>query len=709
MNYVYNTPGQRGINYKITDKSKVVTTPASDVETFDGFFIIHTDKGPVNTIYPKLTYAQLVDVFGDINPEKHGFHTLAAYNFANSGNTVTVIRVDKDAKLANMTTKIKLTAVEKEVLIYKGTILNVSEADVTAGMHNEITNALGISNASLLAGAKKITIPVYVGETEYVSIPGMAGKNELISALNAGVIEAAGQFGLQDVTVYPFAFIAEGEGKWGNKIQVQFTADEALTAGVPTKSVSIKYDDVTASEYSTVTLVPNVSDEYGIMLHLGTKLSDKVVLNSKKGDLNLKLISEDANNTALEEAIINYYKVLLETLTTKVTAETAKDPGDQDLVLVEYLNQAVEKYTSVYEKLIDGDITPLELFKYNGTTPFTVANSYNLISLNNALVQQKFKLLNGKDGLVEGMRKFNFNKSITIDTKTTTLEDLYVEVFDGKTDKQISSWNYVTSVVTFDIDFPIKIKQAIERFTKHGTGLRGDIVAIGGAFSAMTDITHLEDFNKSFSPKSFKYFLLAESCEVKDTRLNKTIRVPMALPLIDTLTSWYNGNRRNPITDYSIPSIIANSVMPKILTSDEVNRVLALDLNIVYEVAGTYKLYSQNTSYVGQDSRLKELHNSINFAYLIKDAHIALRKYGTGLSETSNLRYIQEKLTDALSHHSAWFESAPVVTVGYKDEEAQLRGQVSVTVTVNMFGTIKSFDLEFIVDNAAAGSTEGGE
>jgi hypothetical protein len=43
MNYVYNTPGQRGINYKITDKSKVVTSPAADVETFDGFFIIHTD------------------------------------------------------------------------------------------------------------------------------------------------------------------------------------------------------------------------------------------------------------------------------------------------------------------------------------------------------------------------------------------------------------------------------------------------------------------------------------------------------------------------------------------------------------------------------------------------------------------------------------------------------------------------------------------
>ena len=134
----HDTPGQRGINYKITDKSKVVTSPAADVETFDGFFIIHTEKGPVNTIYPKLTYAQLVDVFGDINPEKHGLHTLAAYNFANAGNTVTVIRVDKDAKLANMTTKIKLTALEKEVLIYKGTIINASEADITAGMHNEI-------------------------------------------------------------------------------------------------------------------------------------------------------------------------------------------------------------------------------------------------------------------------------------------------------------------------------------------------------------------------------------------------------------------------------------------------------------------------------------------------------------------------------------------------------------------------------------------
>ena len=710
MNYVYNTPGQRGINYKITDKSKVVTSPAADVETFDGFFIIHTEKGPVNTIYPKLTYAQLVDVFGDINPEKHGLHTLAAYNFANAGNTVTVIRVDKDAKLANMTTKIKLTALEKEVLIYKGTIINASEADITAGMHNEIANALGISNATLIAGAKKITLPIYVGETTYESLPNIAGKNELIAALNAGVIEAAGQFGLQNVTIYPFAFIAEGEGKWGNKVQVQFTADETLTAGVATKNVTIKYDDDITSEYSSVTLVPNVSDEYGIMLNLATKLNDKVVINNKKGDLNLKLISEDANTEAFEEAIINYYIVLLETLAVKKTAEEAKDPDDKDLVLIEYIEKAIEKYTIIYEKVLDGDITPLELFKYNGTSPFEVTESYNLISLNQPIVQNRFKLMNGKDGLVEGMRKFNFNKSmVTSGGTTVTLEDLYVDVYDAKIDKSISSWNYVTSVVTFDIDFPIKIKQAIDRFTKHGTGLRGDIVAIGGAFSVSTDISHLTDFNKSFGPKSFKYFLLAESCEVKDTRLNKTIRVPMALPLIDTLTSWYNGNRRNPVTDYSIPSLIANSVMPKILTSDEVNTVLGMDLNIVYEVAGTYKLYSQSTSYVGQDSRLKELHNAINFAYLIKDAHVALRRYGTGLSETSNLRHIQEKLTDALSAHGAWFESAPVVTVGYKDDEAQLRGQVSVTVTVNMFGTIKSFDLEFIVDNAAADSTSSEE
>lgn len=707
MNYVYgSTGGKRGISYTITDKTQQTATAATTLETFDALGIIHTDKGIPNKIISKLTYDQLVLLCGEITAEKHGLHTYALYKHAELGNTVSVCKIDHGAKLANINTKLDFTPVEQEVLLYNGYIINAPIADFDSGLMNDLLEVMGVSLATFKTNVKTITIPVYEGATAYETFAGTTSHDDIVLAMNQGLSETAGSFGLKKVALYPLAIAATGGGKWGNKIQFVFTSTESLTNGVPTKSVSIKYGDNEASAYTTVGLVPNKSDEYGIQLYLKSKMDDKSIISSMKGDLNAKIITEEANDEALEEMFIEYYTVLIAKLEELKTVESAKATGDIDNVLLGYLTSAVTKYTDILQNLEDADVHPLEMIQWDGNTPFKTIGSYNLISLDGGLLQNKFKLIGGADGLVNGMRKFDINRSyVSASGETVVLADLYANFYDGTIDKTLFDYSYVPSVITYDIEYPVKVKNAIVRCTKHASGKRGDIVAVGGAFKSITDIEGLSDFHKSFNPQGFKYFLTAESCEIKDSTLNKNIRVPMVIPLIKALTNWYNGNRKNPVSDQALVDVIDNTIQPKIITSDEMNTVLDMDLNITFEVSGVHRLYAQAMSYVGEESRLKELHNAINFCYLIKDVHVALKKYASSLSSTSNLRNIQEKVNSEISGHSAWFESAPSVTLGYKDNEAELRGQVSIVIKISMYGTIREFNIDFQVDNANVGSS----
>ena len=99
---------------------------------------------------------------------------------------------------------------------------------------------------------------------------------------------------------------------------------------------------------------------------------------------------------------------------------------------------------------------------------------------------------------------------------------------------------------------------------------------------------------------------------------------------------------------------------------------------------------------------MKELHNAINFADLIKVTHNAVDKYSKGNDDDTTLSTIQEKISKEIEDFKAYFQGAPTVTLSFLDEDAEARGEADLELTVNMYGTIKVYHIKFIVNSATS-------
>ena len=103
----------------------------------------------------------------------------------------------------------------------------------------------------------------------------------------------------------------------------------------------------------------------------------------------------------------------------------------------------------------------------------------------------------------------------------------------------------------------------------------------------------------------------------------------------------------------------------------------------------------------GSNSKLKELHNAINFCYLIKETHFSLERNNSGTGETG-LNSIKEKISKDLAVFSKYFDQAPTVTLNYADDDAAARGEAQLGIVVYMSGTVKKFDITFTVKSSTS-------
>lgn len=702
LNVGKGSAGSLGIEYVIQDNTRVQSssTTKNVIETLDGLFIIHANKGIPNVTFSNMTLANFEAMFGEVNKKKHGIQAAAARKLAKLGHTVTVCRLDKGAKIANLYSKAIFEAEEKEVYLYGGLLFNVTESVIDAGGFDSILEKLGTTATHFKTTAKKVTIPVIKGSVSNGSFPGITSVEDLVvEAENAFDDTNAGNLGIKTREIILGTFHATGGGSWGKKITA--TLGEKITTRnkVPTRSISVAYNGKNATVYSAIGLVPNRSDENAIQLFLGTKLKDKEVIANYIGDLNLRYFMDETNETGLENLFIDYFRKLIVALQALDAANDAEIlSGNGDATLKTELVKAVGNYTTIAELLEDGDIHPMQILNWDGTSVFDMTNSYNLIKLDSNIFPTTVTLAEGDDGVVKGMRKFSYEHG-EVDN---TVADMYESYFKFEIDPTLKDITEVRSVITFNFDYPTKVRNAIYNATKHETNKRGDILVVGGTPETIKTYDDLLEYGKALKLSESNYLLLAGTCDVFDEVMNENIKVSTVYPFLDALSSWYKNGRRNPLTDYAMGSIVRGSLYPRIIDGKEIDALYELDVNLLKVVDGIHKLKTQSVGDVGKISKLKEAQNAINFRYLIKDVHNAVEKYQKGVGDGTTLTEIQEKISKELEKYGAYFQGAPIVSLAFLDEDAEVRGEADLSVEVNMYGSIKKFSIKFIVNSASA-------
>lgn len=706
LNFNRGSAGSIGIDYTIVDNTKTVAadTTTQEVETLDALFVIHADKGVPNHTFTNLTLANLTAVFGELNAKKHGIQAMAAYKHASLGHTVSVARLDKDAPIANIYPKITFTAQAKEVYLYEGKVFNITESEILNGDFDDILESLDASSAAFIAAAKKVTIPVLVGTPGTESFADVLSVEDFAVKAAALADTSAGTLGIKNRTVVPFVLHAPGGGLWGNKITGTLGSTITLRNTVQTRSLTIAYNGTTATTYSAIGLVPNKSDDLGIQLYMGSKLRDKQVITNYLGDLNLRMTTDETNEEGFEDMLVEYYTALVAALKVLLDANNAlvaaNDPLAEQSLSTE-LGNAISNYQALLETIEDADVTPFQLLGWDGNSVYSNAGSYNLISCSSKIIEDAFTLQNGANGLVKGMRRFSYEYT----DGTTTVADLYKSYFKFEIDGDLKDINAVKSLITYDLDYPTAVRTALIAMVQHGKGTRGDIFAFGGMPTTIKTYDAALDYAKALKLAGGKYLLITEHCEVYDDVQNKNIVVSAAYALMDAVSAWYNDGRKFPISDYTLTSIIKGTVSPRIIDTDEQGALYNYDANLLKLVDNSYRMRSQSAGDVGYTSKLKEAHNAINFCDLIKVVHNAIDKYAKGNDDSTTLTSIQESISKEIEDFKIYFQGAPTVSLSFLDDDAEARGEADLELTVNMYGTIKTYHIKFVVNSASTTSS----
>lgn len=704
MNLKYGRSSNIGINYVIEDNTKLTSseTTTSEVQTLDALFVIHADKGVPNKTFTKMTLANFLAEFGEVTAKKHGIQAAACYKLLTLGHTASVCRVDEGAKISNLYPELTFTASEEEVYIYGGKLFNVTAAQIDAGDFDAILEELDITGTTFKATAKKVSVPVMSADVAVKNLTDVTDTADFAVQTAALYTEGAGTLNIKNRTIVPFVMHAPGGGLWGDKISGAFGSAITLRNTVPTKSLVISYNSKAINNYSGIGLVPDISDELGIQLYLGAKLRDKTTITNYIGDLHLRMTHDRTNENGFEEALIEYYTELLaklETLLTDNIAAVTAGSGDADLNPL--LQNAITTYTTLLDKIDAGDVHPFQLINWDGNAIFTNALGYNLVYATGSILPDSFTLKGGDNGTVKGMRKFDYDYK---NASGKAVGDLYESYFKFEIDPDLRDISLVRPSITFNFDYPNKVRTALIEATKHaGEGLRGDIMVVGGAPGTIKTVDEAVEYAKAVKMSGGKYLTVLESCEVYDAIQNKNMEVSAIYPLLNAISAWYIAGRRNPWTDYPLGDIVYGSVYPRVPLSSDQTKLYNYDINTLKYVDGSYRLRTQTLMEYGYVSKLKEAHNQFNFCELIKDTHFAIEKHQKGVSEETTLTSIQENIGKELEGYSAYFQGAPTVSIFYEDADAEARGEADLEVAANMFGTVKTYNTKFIVNSATSG------
>ena len=703
LNYGRNINNQIGTDYTIDDQTKKSSsTSATSTPTLDGMFVVTASRGIPNKFLKNLTKANAYAMFGEFT-EKNGMQALACQRHLDLGLTATILRLDDGGKVANYHPKITFGAETATVYLLGGKLYNVTAGQVGDGTFDEVLESLDMTGTEFLADAVSIEIPVLRGTLEDGFIPDVEDEDDLRVKAAALYAETAGVLGIKNRSIVPFVFHSPGAGKYGNKVALNFNNVFSIRNYVQTRTLVVN-DAITGKNttYSAVSLVPDKLDGDGIVMYVGDKLKDKVVINDYLGDLNVRMLTDDTNRDGLVEAFAEYYTALMAALNTlKTTNADELIAGTGGVVgLGDKLQAAIDTYTALLEDVEGGDIHPWQILGWNGKTIYDNAAGFNYIYLGSDVVKASTFLSGGDDGIVKGMRKFSYEYSV--DGGTTTLEDLYIKVFRGEVDERILDYGEVESVLTYDLDYTTAIRKQLQVLISHGKNTRGDMTVIGGMNSTIDDLDTAIEFAKATKRYGSKHFGGTENAEIYDTNLSKTYRVNSAFLMIDALAAWFFGDRKNSVSDYGLnPNIREGSLRPKIFKSDDINALYAYDYNTIKKVDGVYRFRSQMLGDYGSTSKMKELSNGINFNFLMKETHFSIDRHSKGTGETS-LNTIKEKIARDLVDFGKYFESTPIVTLSYADDDAEARGEADLNVEVAMGGSIKKYNVKFIITNANA-------
>ena len=702
LNYGRNVNNQIGTEYTIDDQTKrTSSTSSTSTPTLDGLFIITASRGIPNRFFKNLSAANAFALFGELT-EKHGKQALACQRHLDLGLTATIMRIDDGGSIANYLPKITFGSKLKDVYLLNGKLYNVTSAQVNDGSFDSILETLDMTGAEFLTSATVINIPVMFGTVADGIVEAATDEDDILTKAAALYAETAGTNGIKNRTIVPFVFHAPGAGKYGNKVNLVFNDVFSIRKGIQTRTLVV--NDTTTSKsttYSAVSLVPDRLDENDIVMYVGDKLKDKIVINDYLGDLNVRMLTDDTNKDGLVEAFAEYYTALLAALKTIIDTNAAKllasTGGDSELG--PKVQAAINKYTLLLEDIEDGDIHPWHILGWDGNSIYENAQGYNCIYLTSDVVKASTFLTGGDDGLVKGMRKFSYDHKPAGATKS--IGDVYVSVLKGEVDENLLDINEVESIVTYDVDYPTNIRKQLQTLTAHGKNTRGDITVIGGMADSISDLDTAMEFAKSNKLYGSKYWRATENAEIYDSNLSKTYRVNGAFLMIDALAAWFFGDRKNAVTDYGLnPNIRDGSIRPKIFKTDDINTLYALDCNTIKKVDGVYRFRTQMIGDFGSTSKMKELSNGINFGFLMKATHQSIERHSKGTGEAS-LNAIKEKIARDLVDFGKYFESTPSVTLSYADDDAEARGEADLNVEVAMGGSIKKYNVKFIITNAA--------
>ena len=499
-----------------------------------------------------------------------------------------------------------------------------------------------------------------------------------------------------------------GRGSWGNPFRMMFTPTRNEVDGHKIYNyqlVDVKEGEV-FDDYD-ISHVPDLSQN-GVPMNL----MDIVSRFSAKTGLTFFDNHYDMFDQTMED-------VLTEVIATLETEEASLTDGTLQ-PLIDVLNEELLKVQNEDNSYLDnmeilgGDMfNPEETtFEWTGIDPDTGQETtedleldLNLLFPNSGLEQ--ITLDEGHDGSLANMRRFDWEYTLTADdiptgsnyeAGDTPLVDLFSDFYAGSSEPSLMDLVEVPGDVILDVGYPLDVKDSIAALVN---GNRRDMAFVMGIPEHIKSIDMLQVWNSTFDPEGERVMKVGQTCEWRDPD-GKIHRVPIATLLSTNLINHFTSGYNEPFAgdNVRIEGIQPGSIRPKTYDPDDRADMEDMNFNVVMEDRQGYFLDGQITNYKQGYSRLKEFFNIPIMGRIMKTAIPYLESKKHKLQTPKAVNQVRKDLKRNLDSLYGRKVSSIEVEAGYRNEQEQMRGDVTIRVYVAPYGSIKRFRLlTYVVPN----------
>lgn len=490
-----------------------------------------------------------------------------------------------------------------------------------------------------------------------------------------------------------FGWAALGRGKWGNNLRASFTPinkEFGQHQGFRYQLMNLAKGEMIDSY--EVSHVPDLS-ENGIPVNLPgvvSNFSNKSAMSFYEDDYNLfdDLFIEMVDNLINELMINNEYNEL------------------DDLISdLETQKERAEREENCY-------LDNMELFG----DMFGDNDEFNMLIPNEPLTEVTFS--GGDEGTLKWMRNFDWDYTVYkeehVDEDGVTYEtfhkeqndagtrephkpiiEMYEDLYSGVKNRTIMDLQEVDGDLFLDVGYPDSIKNSIAGLINMN---RQDLAFLSGIPTNVKDLEMLDLWHtvtQVSSSHNEQVTKIGQTCEWRDDN-GDIHRVPISALLYLNLIDHFSSGYDEPFAGQNvvISGVQPGTMLPDVNSPQDREDMQQMNFNVVIEDENdNYILDGQRTNYFGGYSRLAEFFNIPIKGRIMKTAIPFLESRKHLLDTPDNVEDVRSDLYTVLSDFYGSKVKNIDVVAGFQNEQAELRGDVTIKLYVDFYGSIKRYRL----------------